>query len=115
MAAAAEKLMITRPEKPPSTRTKQPMSGLRLVLVMRCTMPEYWIWHCVATWSTRETELQRLISTSSVPWTMGCWRSEEHTSELQSHSDLVCRLLLEKKTTPTDAAVGTATLHKTYA
>src|SRR5437588_7032599 len=30
-------------------------------------------------------------------------RSEEHTSELQSHSDLVCRLLLEKKK-------GTATL-----
>src|SRR5438034_4858788 len=29
----------------------------------------------------------------------GVWerRSEEHTSELQSHSDLVCRLLLEKK------------------
>src|SRR5438034_2585597 len=39
---------------------------------------------------------------SHVPPT--CWtisgpasRSEEHTSELQSHSDLVCRLLLEKK------------------
>src|SRR5438034_3597346 len=33
--------------------------------------------------------------------TLGCHaaevRSEEHTSELQSHSDLVCRLLLEKK------------------
>src|SRR5438132_10375770 len=28
-------------------------------------------------------------------------RSEEHTSELQSHSDLVCRLLLEKKKTIT--------------
>src|SRR2546421_6430185 len=27
-------------------------------------------------------------------------RSEEHTSELQSRSDLVCRLLLEKKKTP---------------
>src|SRR2546421_1823615 len=27
----------------------------------------------------------------------GGWRSEEHTSELQSRSDLVCRLLLEKK------------------
>src|SRR5260221_5134151 len=26
------------------------------------------------------------------------YRSEEHTSELQSHSDIVCRLLLEKKT-----------------
>src|SRR5438034_3128069 len=29
--------------------------------------------------------------------TSGAARSEEHTSELQSHSDLVCRLLLEKK------------------
>src|SRR5438132_8888882 len=28
---------------------------------------------------------------------VGLQRSEEHTSELQSHSDLVCRLLLEKK------------------
>src|SRR5277367_6941263 len=28
-------------------------------------------------------------------------RSEEHTSELQSHHDLVCRLLLEKKKFPT--------------
>src|SRR5437773_3572051 len=28
-----------------------------------------------------------------------CERSEEHTSELQSHHDLVCRLLLEKKKT----------------
>src|SRR2546430_6809904 len=27
----------------------------------------------------------------------GEWRSEEHTSELQSQSNLVCRLLLEKK------------------
>src|SRR5690242_15259444 len=33
-------------------------------------------------------------------WRMGYWidmRSEEHTSELQSHVNLVCRLLLEKK------------------
>src|SRR5260221_8177185 len=33
-------------------------------------------------------------------------RSEEHTSELQSHSDLVCRLLLEKK--KTDREFGNA-------
>src|SRR5260221_8175893 len=34
-------------------------------------------------------------------------RSEEHTSELQSHSDLVCRLLLEKKKTkPQSIAYG---------
>src|SRR3712207_8165640 len=30
-----------------------------------------------------------------------CLRSEEHTSELQSRQYLVCRLLLEKKKTPT--------------
>src|SRR5438034_7203167 len=32
----------------------------------------------------------------TVPWISSPARSEEHTSELQSHSDLVCRLLLEK-------------------
>src|SRR5690242_21447781 len=31
--------------------------------------------------------------------TLGTDRSEEHTSELQSHVNLVCRLLLEKKKT----------------
>src|SRR2546430_12692469 len=31
-------------------------------------------------------------------------RSEEHTSELQSQSNLVCRLLLEKKKSPLDHA-----------
>src|SRR5437773_8303640 len=36
----------------------------------------------------------RLISRLTVA---GNQRSEEHTSELQSHHDLVCRLLLEKK------------------
>src|SRR5690242_21604272 len=30
-------------------------------------------------------------------WHRGLGRSEEHTSELQSHVNLVCRLLLEKK------------------
>src|SRR2546427_2982802 len=32
------------------------------------------------------------------------WRSEEHTSELQSQSNLVCRLLLEKKKEQKDSA-----------
>src|SRR5215204_4794294 len=35
------------------------------------------------------------VSVVEAPWQPN--RSEEHTSELQSHSDLVCRLLLEKK------------------
>src|SRR5260221_4609456 len=40
------------------------------------------------------------VDIGSVPtatWWPATRRSEEHTSELQSHSDLVCRLLLEKK------------------
>src|SRR5437773_6762075 len=40
----------------------------------------------------RASEAQK-ISATKVTHT----RSEEHTSELQSHHDLVCRLLLEKK------------------
>src|SRR2546427_5542888 len=32
-----------------------------------------------------------------VRWSLSARRSEEHTSELQSQSNLVCRLLLEKK------------------
>src|SRR5206468_12675222 len=31
-----------------------------------------------------------LSANSSIPQTLGYWRSEEHTSELQSRSDLVC-------------------------
>src|SRR2546427_8277146 len=39
-------------------------------------------------------------------------RSEEHTSELQSQSNLVCRLLLEKKNQPSIAKVaGSHVLH----
>src|SRR2546430_4250591 len=38
-----------------------------------------------------------------------CSRSEEHTSELQSQSNVVCRLLLEKKNNDTDtSAIGDA-------
>src|SRR3989475_5214796 len=35
--------------------------------------------------------------TKKKPFLGACRRSEEHTSELQSQSNLVCRLLLEKK------------------
>src|SRR5438034_10505660 len=43
-------------------------------------------------------------------WSPDGTRSEEHTSELQSHSDLVCRLLLEKK-----KKTSTTTTTNTYA
>src|SRR2546430_12677066 len=38
-----------------------------------------------------------MIAASFGSTVMWCMRSEEHTSELQSQSNLVCRLLLEKK------------------
>src|SRR2546427_7073584 len=38
-----------------------------------------------------------LLALVYVPSADEAWRSEEHTSELQSQSNLVCRLLLEKK------------------
>src|SRR5947207_10862081 len=41
--------------------------------------------------------LSEIESSSRLRAVNGALRSEEHTSELQSHSDLVCRLLLEKK------------------
>src|SRR2546430_9778061 len=41
----------------------------------------------------------------------GCSRSEEHTSELQSQSNLVCRLLLEKKKKPVLDQYTCAKLH----
>src|SRR5260221_5193153 len=43
-----------------------------------------------------ETDIAGDIEPRLLPW-LDVARSEEHTSELQSHSDLVCRLLLEKK------------------
>src|SRR5262249_56106299 len=42
----------------------------------------------------------RTEMSSSTTKTIGVCRSEEHTSELQSLTNLVCRLLLEKKKTP---------------
>src|SRR2546430_17256564 len=37
------------------------------------------------------------LGTGETDFSIGALRSEEHTSELQSQSNLVCRLLLEKK------------------
>src|SRR3954464_2137485 len=46
--------------------------------------------------STRLNSSHTIIS-YAVFWSSDVCRSEEHTSELQSHDNLVCRLLLEKK------------------
>src|SRR5260221_5803090 len=57
---------------------KAPYANLVNIILGRLAVPELLLEECTA---------DRISSA----------RSEEHTSELQSHSDLVCRLLLEKK------------------
>src|SRR5438034_7143676 len=47
--------------------------------------------------SLRLSNLGSGLEKARVATVLSGLRSEEHTSELQSHSDLVCRLLLEKK------------------
>src|SRR5260370_25818168 len=46
-------------------------------------------------WNRSVHRRRRILSRMEYP--SPAWRSEEHTSELQSHLNLVCRLLLEKK------------------
>src|SRR5206468_9109394 len=48
-----------------------------------------------------KTPWPRMTASSPATFSKAAARSEEHTSELQSRSDLVCRLLLEKKKTNT--------------
>src|SRR5207249_8856591 len=47
--------------------------------------------------SCESTRTPCAISKPYKPWPISRTRSEQHTSELQSRFDLVCRLLLEKK------------------
>src|SRR2546430_10910925 len=51
----------------------------------------------LATWMPTYFVRERGIPLARATSTFGLLRSEEHTSELQSQSNLVCRLLLEKK------------------
>src|SRR5437773_7994939 len=70
----------------------------------RCTRP-YASASAWRSWSARRILQAISVSTACMPRSTRsiCCnylhppRSEEHTSELQSHHDLVCRLLLEKK------------------
>src|SRR5438132_4327097 len=52
------------------------------------------LFRSLSRWRVRGSQMPFLLGGTYLP---NGNRSEEHTSELQSHSDLVCRLLLEKK------------------
>src|SRR2546430_7527975 len=70
--------MIRRPPR----STLFPYTTLFRSVLHFCWVPSYWFRRKART----QTNIPRLK-----------FRSEEHTSELQSQSNLVCRLLLEKK------------------
>src|SRR5260370_22228174 len=53
--------------------------------------------HEAAAFGLSGTLLEKVRSGFNDTHLFGLFRSEEHTSELQSHLNLVCRLLLEKK------------------
>src|SRR5438034_3603052 len=59
--------------------------------------------HAQRSWPVGKPKYHKHAKATKVREVLG--RSEEHTSELQSHSDLVCRLLLEKKKDSTATAV----------
>src|SRR5206468_7530210 len=69
----------------PSTRCSS-LDVPRVVVTRACVSPR---WKIAEPWVRGNTLTSQWISKSA--------RSEEHTSELQSRSDLVCRLLLDKK------------------
>src|SRR2546430_10708779 len=55
----------------------------------------------------RDEAAERIAAHLALRFLDGTRRSEEHTSELQSQSNLVCRLLLEKKKKKPTRASGT--------
>src|SRR5438132_4030816 len=87
-----------RPPPGASARTyapcRNPAAGAYFARSMTAT---FWRVSTRATGPSRCDRAARHASTTSVASPGRMTRSEEHTSELQSHSDLVCRLLLEKK------------------
>src|SRR2546430_3073602 len=72
-----------------------------------------WVSGAVAVWQRGEAGRSASLQAVEVYWMSSLisvvqtvQRSEEHTSELQSQSNLVCRLLLEKKKLMTRADSG---------
>src|SRR2546427_3430351 len=93
-------LMIRRPPRStlfPYTTLFRSVLTCALWSGARCEMlPQF---DAVSVWSRLAAGELTLFMAVPAIYTklIAAWRSEEHTSELQSQSNLVCRLLLEKK------------------
>src|SRR5438874_7268338 len=81
------------PIYPPIRPFSRVFAGIGAKLVpFRITVPGWSLAPGIVAFSAQVRSGMRL-------WPVGSGRSEEHTSELQSRRELVCRLLLEKKKT----------------
>src|SRR5690606_40114419 len=86
---------------PSSRTTSEPQAGQVAGIDHGCASGGRW---SITTWTTsgitsparRTITVSPLRTSRRATWSALC-RSEEHTSELQSRENLVCRLLLEKK------------------
>src|SRR3712207_7076547 len=72
-------------------------SASRARSFFNCSCVVSFIQSAVAKGSASRSVFSPLASSPRPTWASAIDRSEEHTSELQSHQYLVCRLLLEKK------------------
>src|SRR5699024_12239189 len=82
------------------TRTSSPHTSTLITPVPTCkasTPPEPAQAHPSPANTTTQCPCRSCPSAEICGWICWVMRSEEHTSELQSRFDLVCRLLLEKK------------------
>src|SRR6266571_1351816 len=79
---------------------RRPSSVLRVFFLMIRRPPRSTLFPYTTLFRSRRARCARRAHRSSGAWRRrhgGAARSEEHTSELQSHVNFVCRLLLEKK------------------
>src|SRR5690242_20844395 len=78
---------------------QEPMTALNPLSPVGRQIAEMFVLHQKASWSEAMDRAEDALRQVHVPSPERRIkdRSEEHTSELQSHVNLVCRLLLEKK------------------
>src|SRR2546427_1686245 len=99
-----------RPIECPSPWMNRPLYFVRSIRFLAAASTDFpvepgFIFARAAAWARATVSCIRLCSSDAAPTTT-VLRSEEHTSELQSQSNLVCRLLLEKKKTRDTAPGG---------
>src|SRR5438132_5499061 len=85
----ANPVLINSPKRDRSCQTRPPIEMSPTLTPMSASSISV---ACIAFAMVKKATLMLLADIG-----VSVGRSEEHTSELQSHSDLVCRLLLEKK------------------